>query len=114
MSRSRAWACRPFVRGLVFVVLTLAASPAWSDDELEYGLEERRLRQLEFEGVEFFGTDRLRDLLGLIDAPWYQPFGDPRYLRERVEQGVEAIRGLYRREGFHAARVRLQEVSRRD
>ena len=112
MNRRRAWACRLLVQGLVAFAVLLSGALAGADDELDYGLDPRRLDRLEFEGVEFFDADRLRDLLGLIGPPWYAPFGDDRYLRDRVEQGVEAIRALYRRQGFHDVRVELQEVSR--
>src|SRR6056297_1512331 len=111
MDRSRAWTPRAIVAGLLFLVIVGAAGPAaLADDELDYGLDERRLRELEFSGVEFFDEERLRAQLGLIGAPWYWPFRDPRYRLDRIEQGVEAIRGLYRREGFHEIRVRLDVV----
>ncbi len=111
MDRSRAWARRAMLAGLLFLVTVGVTAPAArADDELDYGLDERRLRQLEFVGVEFFDESRLRAQLGLIGAPWYWPFRDPRYRLDRLEQGVEAIRGLYRREGFHEVRVRLDVV----
>lgn len=109
MDRRRAWVCRSIVEGLLVAVVLLAGVvPVAADDELEYGLDERRLRRLDFVGVDFFDEDRLRALLGLRGTPWYRPWGDPRYRLDRVEQGVESIRGLYRREGFHNVRVRLE------
>lgn len=114
MNRRRAWACRLLVQGLVVFAVLLPGALAGADDELDYGLDPRRLERLGFEGVEFFDEGRLRGLLGLIGPPWYAPFGDDRYLRDRVEQGVEAIRALYRRQGFHDVTVELQEVSRSD
>lgn len=115
MDRRRAWACRSIVEGLFFAAILLAsATPAPADDELEYGLAERRLRRLEFVGVEFFDEERLRGLLGLRGAPWYRPFGDPTYRIDRVEQGVEQIRALYRREGFHGVRIAREWVDQND
>ena len=114
MDRRCAWACRSIVAGLLVAAILVVAQPSPADDELDYGLDERRLRRLEFVGVDFFGEDRLRGLLGLRDAPWYRLFGDPTYRLDRVEQGVEQIRGLYRREGFHNVTVRLERVEQDD
>ena len=86
----------------------------WADEELDFGLQERRLRELEFVGNRFFTDDRLKRLIELRQPPWYAPFRVPTYRRDRVEQGVLAIRVLYRRQGFHRAEVQLQEVERDD
>ena len=94
---------------LLCALLALAPSTR-ADDELDFGLEERTVRRLEFEGTDFYGRERLERVLGLRDAPWYAPFRDPTYRRDRLEQGIETLRGLYRRDGFHAAMVRLEIV----
>ena len=92
---------------LVTALLCAAAGVAFADEELEFGLDERRVRALSFTGVESFDEDRLVQMLGLREAPWYAPFRSRMYRRDRLDQGVESLRGLYRRNGFHRVRVQL-------
>lgn len=89
-------------------VLASGSLPARAADELDWGLEERRIQRLEFEGVQAFEEERLEAVLGLRQPPWYAPFRSLSYRRDRLDQGVEAIRGLYRRNGYHRVRVDLR------
>lgn len=101
-------------RRILVPVLCLAllccAAAASADEELDYGLDERRLRSLDIAGNDFFDDGRLKSLLELRAPAWYAPFRAPTYRRDRVEQGIVAIRALYRRSGFHTVTVDLVEV----
>jgi outer membrane protein insertion porin family len=116
--RIHAWRsnarCGRRVALLVLVLLTSWSTLARADDELEYGLDERRIRSLTFEGVSFFDEERLVDLLGLSGSPWYAPFRPRQYRRDRLDLGIEMIRGLYRRNGFHRVRASLRVLDEND
>lgn len=95
-------------------VLAVLPCGARADEELDWGLAERQVQSLRFTGVEFFDEERLTAVLGLREAPWYAPFRERRYRRDRLEQGIETVRGLYRRNGFHRARVDLRVTDEDD
>lgn len=115
----RADACRAHPRwawvlaglGLLSSVL---AGPAVADDELDYGLERRDLAEVEIEGNQSFPDSRLRELLVVESAPWYDLFGTDRYRPDQLRQGVDAIRGFYRSRGYHQATVEVERIEERD
>lgn len=65
---------------------------------LTYRLEERPLvRKVEFAGNDEFSADKLRGLVVVKTPDIYDP--------ALVDKSVEALRGAYREEGYHAAEI---------
>jgi outer membrane protein insertion porin family len=94
----------------VALMLGIAVA-ARADEELDYGLEERSVAGLRVQGVESFDEDRILSLLPFSAPSWYR-LGAPRYTPDLLALGVDAIRGFYRREGFHEVSVSSRLESR--
>jgi len=96
-----------FTVGLSWAVMAvLGAVPcAHAVDELDYGLEQRRVASIRVEGAVGFDADRIKSLLTFDEPHWYHPLRSPRYTQDLLRLGVDAIRAFYRRQGFHQVQV---------
>jgi outer membrane protein insertion porin family len=78
-----------------------------ADEELDFGLELREIERLTFEGNTAWSDTDLESLLSIRDSPWYSPWRPDRYRLDGLEQGIQAIRRLYRTNGYREVVVQL-------
>jgi len=91
--------------GLVLGPALAGVSPARAVDELDYGLESRRVASIRVEGAVSFPVDRIKSMLPFDEPHWYRPLHTPRYTDDLLMLGVDAVRNFYRRQGFHSVQV---------
>ena len=106
MGIQRLRLCAGSVCLLVLAVLVGVPGSVAADEELDFGLEQREIDRIEFEGNYAWSDDELRELLTLEGAPWYAPWRGDRYRLDALEQGIQAIRRRYRSDGQKAIRGR--------
>jgi outer membrane protein assembly factor BamA len=108
---------RQWLGGIAVAVLAVAGSGvAQADEELNWGLEKGTLVEIRFLGNLSFEDDALKKVLGLDELIWidfFRVFHNPVYTQDQLLQGIEAVRGFYRRQGFHDVQVRLQQTEKR-
>ena len=98
----------------VFVFLLaglLSAGSALADEELDYGLETRRLARIEISGNETFSDGDLKSLLRIRESTWRRPLHVARYQRHLVDTQVRLLEAYYRNRGFHDVGARLDSIT---
>ncbi len=83
---------------------------ALAEDELDYGLEERKVDAVRFTGNRAFSKDELVEMLGLRKPSWISLTGKSRYRSDELAVGLRAIEDNYRRGGYHSVQVKLDKI----
>jgi len=89
----------------------LLTGPARADEELDFGLEEHRLAQIDLRGNTTFSTGDLKRLLQIQEPTWKRPFNVPKYQPHLVQTQLRLLRNYYRNRGFHQVAVSLDSIS---
>ncbi len=90
--------------------LLLTAKPLLADDELDFGLEEQRLYQIQLSGNVTFSDNVLKNVLQIREPSWKRFLEVPRYTPHLIETQLNLLGNYYRNRGFHQVAVVLDSV----
>ncbi|MBU8871569.1 MAG: BamA/TamA family outer membrane protein [Gemmatimonadales bacterium] len=95
---------------VVAVCLTFAAGSVVADDELDFGMDDQRLHQIQLNGNKTFSDDVLKSVLQIREPSWKRLFEVPRYKPRLVETQLNLLSNYHRNRGFHQVAVSLDSV----
>ena len=90
--------------------LTLAVGSVLADEELDFGLEDQRLYQIQLSGNVTFPDAVLKNVLQIREPSWKRFLEVPRYKPHLIETQLNLLGNYHRNHGFHQVAVSLDSV----
>jgi outer membrane protein insertion porin family len=93
----------------IALVLLGTVTPA-AGDELDYGLVQHRVYQIELRGNQTLSAGELKSVLQIEEPHWLHPFSTPTYRPDLIGTQLRLLERYYQQRGFHQVAVALDTI----